>query len=178
MILLRKSKHAFQQNRLLLAAKYCVFTLAFNGMTSNLGIGLPSIDIALMSSSSTGSNPEAAASPRGSTAPQITTQKEVDEKPWKYIGYKGYSEFISSDSDFLIFRQFDAVSARVALSLQDEVSVLEQELENLDRKCACREAEDVHSGSCREEQRERKILLRELYDGLVKYSQSRENFII
>jgi hypothetical protein len=147
-------------------------------MTSDSGIGLQPINIARMYSSGTGSNPERAASPQGSTAPQTITQKEVDEKPWKYIGYKGYSEFISSDSDFLIFRQFGAVSARVALSLQDEVSVLEHELENLDRKYACREAEDVHSGSCRDEQRGRKTLLRELYDGLVKYSQSGENSMV
>lgn len=29
---------------------------------------------------------------------QILTQKEVDAKPWKFIGYPGYSSFLASET--------------------------------------------------------------------------------
>ena len=146
-------------------------------MAADSGIELPPIDQSHTSSFPATSTHSGAASSRGSSTTQVLTQKEVDEKPWKYIGYKGYSEFISSESDFLIFRRFAAASARIALSLQNEVSVLEQELENLDRKYSKREAEDVHNGSFREEQRDRGVVLRELHDGLVKYSEFCRRFM-
>jgi hypothetical protein len=85
--------------------------------TSDSEIGLKPLDLAQRFSSRRVSDPEAAASPRTSAVAQFPTQEEVDKKPWKYIGYKGYSEFISSDSDFLLFWGFGAASVRVALSL-------------------------------------------------------------
>jgi len=32
-------------------------------------------------------------------------RRELDEKPWKYVGYRGYTEFLVSDNDFLVFRR-------------------------------------------------------------------------
>ncbi|KAJ4142269.1 hypothetical protein NW754_009719 [Fusarium falciforme] len=60
------------------------------------------------------------------------SEEEIHLKPWKFIGYKGYAEFISSDDDWFILRRFGALNVRVALALQDEVSVLEEELKKLD----------------------------------------------
>jgi hypothetical protein len=100
------------------------------------------------------------------------TQKELDEKPWKYIGYRGYSSFLSTENDFLIFRRFGAASTRVALRLQDRVAILEDQLEVLDKKYNSKEAEDVHNGSIRQDEEDRANLLGDLSASLMEYSQS------
>jgi hypothetical protein len=92
------------------------------------------------------------------------TQDEIDEKPWKYIGYKGYSDFIASENDFFVLRRFASVSARIALELQDEVVVLEERLEDLDRELSKREMVDVNNGSFRDDIPERKEVMRGLSD--------------
>jgi hypothetical protein len=99
------------------------------------------------------------------------SQKELDEKPWKYIGYKGYSSFLSSENDFLIFRRFGTASAHIALGLQDRVTVLENQLEALDKKYSLREAEDVHNGSFRQEEEDRAKVFEHLRKSLMEYSQ-------
>ena len=102
---------------------------------------------------------------------QILTDKEVDEKPWKFIGYPGYSSFLASETDLLIFRRFGASSARIALKLQYDVMVLEEELSRLDRNFARREAQDVHNGSFRIEQPERERVIGQLHKALLEYSE-------
>ncbi|TDZ67894.1 hypothetical protein CTRI78_v002716 [Colletotrichum trifolii] len=69
------------------------------------------------------------------------TEDEVHRKPWKHIGYKGYSEFVSSEDDFFLLRRFDTLNTRVALALQDEVSQLEEELGEFDQATS-------HMNSC------------------------------
>jgi hypothetical protein len=96
------------------------------------------------------------------------TQDEIDEKPWKYIGYGGYSDFVASENDFFILRRFASVSARIALELQDEVVVLEERLGDLDRELSRREMVDVNNGSFRDDIPERKEVLREK---IMKYSK-------
>jgi hypothetical protein len=71
------------------------------------------------------------------------------QKPWKEIGYRGFSAFLASDNDFLIFRRFGAINARLLLYLQDEIAVLEEELEELEAECVAKNAEDIHNGSFR-----------------------------
>ncbi|KAF5533630.1 phytase [Fusarium mexicanum] len=58
-----------------------------------------------------------------------------EDRPWRYIGYRGYSKFISSDSDFLLLRRFRALNVRVGLALQHQLVELERDLEELDRSC-------------------------------------------
>ncbi|KAH8748512.1 hypothetical protein BGZ57DRAFT_915867 [Hyaloscypha finlandica] len=41
--------------------------------------------------------------------------QEMEEKPWKYLGYKGYSRLIASDPDLFILRRFAPESTRLAL---------------------------------------------------------------
>jgi hypothetical protein len=73
-------------------------------------------------------------------------------KPWKSIGYRGFSAFLASDNDFLIFRRFGAINARLLLYLQDEICVLEKELEDLEDLHAQDDARDIHNGSFRHEE--------------------------
>jgi hypothetical protein len=106
-----------------------------------------------------------------SGASKELTQDEIDKKPWKYIGYKGYSDFIASENDFFILRRFASVGSRIALELQDEVVVLEERLEDLDRELSKREMVDVNNGSFRDNIPERKDLLRELKEKIMRYSK-------
>lgn len=60
---------------------------------------------------------------------------EPDEKlkkPWKYLGYRAYSSFLASDDNFLVFRRFGNLNARVLLFLQDQICRFEERLEELD----------------------------------------------
>jgi hypothetical protein len=125
------------------------------------------------------SNPASAPSAgRASTStrnsvPEIPlTKEEIEKKPWKYIGYRGYADFIASENDFYILRRFASLNARVALSLQDQISVLEEQLDELDKHCSRRDAEDLHNGSFRDNREERTALVEMIYEKLTKYSTS------
>jgi hypothetical protein len=72
-------------------------------------------------------------------------------KPWKEVGYRGFSAFLASDNDFLIFRRFGSVNARLLLYLQDEIAVLEKDLEELEDLHAQDSAVDIHNGSFRQD---------------------------
>ncbi len=98
------------------------------------------------------------------------TEEEIEKKPWKYIGYKGYSEFLASENDFFIFRKFASLNSRIALRLQDQLSVLNGELEELDIRYSRKDAADVNNGSFRYDQVDRSELLERIQDKLVKYS--------
>lgn len=62
------------------------------------------------------------------------SQQDCENQPWIYIGYRGFCKFIASDDDFFIFRKFGNLSARVLLALQDELSELEGQLEEIERQ--------------------------------------------
>ncbi|KAK1496173.1 hypothetical protein CTAM01_08360 [Colletotrichum tamarilloi] len=79
------------------------------------------------------------------------TEEEIQEKPWKYIGYKGYTNFISSDDDFFVLRRFDSLNVRAALALQDELSWLEEELGVLDNEFSAKAADDFNNGTLRQD---------------------------
>jgi hypothetical protein len=97
-------------------------------------------------------------------------------KPWKEIGYRGFSAFLASDNDFLIFRRFGAINARLLLYLQDEIAILEEELEELETECMAKGAEDIHNGSFRQEALpERTGLLEALNVKVRQYSKSDPN---
>ena len=83
------------------------------------------------------------------TAASILTPEEIELKEWKYTGYQHYSKFIASDNDFLVFRRFPVLNARVSLTLQDEIVLLEHELSMLDRASSAKGTPDTHNGSFR-----------------------------
>ncbi|KAF7558154.1 hypothetical protein G7Z17_g52 [Cylindrodendrum hubeiense] len=99
------------------------------------------------------------------------TEEEIFKKPWKFIGYRGYANFISSEDDFFILRRFNTLNARVALALQDELCELEEELSELDTEFSKRCYDGVSNGTFREDQvEERRALVREIAKKLGKYS--------
>jgi hypothetical protein len=98
-------------------------------------------------------------------------EMDIRVKPWKYIGYKGYSDFISSDDDFFILRRFDSLNTRIALLLQDQVSSLEEQLSKLDNSLSCRECEDTNNGTFRDDIEERATLLDAIVGKLRQYSK-------
>ena len=79
------------------------------------------------------------------------SQVDIDAKPWKYTGYRSFSAFVASDNDFFILRRFSALSARVLLGLQDQLSRLEEDLETLEKSVRKKDAPDIHNGSFRQE---------------------------
>src|ERR1700709_880850 len=87
------------------------------------------------------------------------TGDEIARKPWKYSGYKGYSEFLASETDFCIFRKFEVLNTRIALSLQDELSVLEADLDDLDKGYSRKNAGDINNGSFRNDREDRAELV-------------------
>lgn len=98
-------------------------------------------------------------------------EEEYYRKPWKYLGYRGYSEFISSDKSALIFRRFGTLNARVLLLLQDQISQLETKLKALDTQHSKKSARDIHNGSFRmEEVPQRTELLLEIHGKLKEYN--------
>lgn len=100
----------------------------------------------------------------------------MHRKPWKYVGYRRYAEFTSSDDDFLILRRFSSLNVRVALLLQDQISVLEEQLNELDRQHSRRDAVDVNNGSIRNEPiEERERLLAQIATSLPRYSEDFPN---
>ncbi|OBT63849.1 hypothetical protein VE03_06580 [Pseudogymnoascus sp. 23342-1-I1] len=98
------------------------------------------------------------------------TEKEIGEKPWKYIGYKGYSEFISSENDFYILRSFRSLNTRIALALQDEITALEHQIDKLDTRYSRRDADDIHNGSFRCDRDDRTELVELIASKLSLYS--------
>ena len=101
----------------------------------------------------------------------IVTAGDSTAKPWKDVGYRGFSAFLASDNDFLIFRKFGTLSARLLLYLQDEIVVLEEALKDIEDKHSGPTAPDLHNGSFRQDQlKERKALLDTLSTKMRAYS--------
>ncbi|KAI0502755.1 hypothetical protein F5B22DRAFT_632149 [Xylaria bambusicola] len=62
------------------------------------------------------------------------TDQELYDYPWKYIGYKDFATYASSDPDFFALRRFDRLHTRSLLTLQDQLSELEEGLDQLDNQ--------------------------------------------
>ena len=99
------------------------------------------------------------------------TEKEVQEKPWKYIGYKVFSRWISSDQDLFVFRRFDTLNARIILGLQWELTVLENKLHTLDEELSKSDTPDIDNGSFEIDHPQRGELIKEIQYKLRNYSQ-------
>ncbi|CAG9972447.1 unnamed protein product [Clonostachys byssicola] len=99
------------------------------------------------------------------------TEAEIRQKPWKYVGYDGYSKFIASDSDFFILRRFNTLNIRIALALQDDVSYLEEELTALDQKYSMKNHKDVNNGTFRDEMKDREAIVQQITRKLTIYNE-------
>ncbi|KAK7954530.1 hypothetical protein PG988_015224 [Apiospora saccharicola] len=112
---------------------------------------------------------------------------EVYRKPWsvppsdlrecyinlerKYIGYPAFAKYLSLDDDFFVIRRFDRLHCRVLITLQDEITMLEEELDVLDARFSDRNAADVHNGSVRRDQPDRKDLIKRISAELKNYDK-------
>ncbi|KAM5382070.1 hypothetical protein ACJZ2D_002672 [Fusarium nematophilum] len=102
--------------------------------------------------------------------PPPSQEEEIRRKPWKYIGYKGYASFLSSDGDFFVLRRFKTLNVRVALALQDEMSVLEEQLSELDAKYSSIQSEDLNNGTFRGDLEGRRVLVELIAEKLRRYN--------
>lgn len=99
------------------------------------------------------------------------TIQELQTKPWKYIGYKGFSEWAASDNDLFVIRRFDSLAVRTILSLQWRITKLEKELMTMDSSRSQRTAKDVDNGSFEEDDDERRDCLSSIQESLKIYCQ-------
>ncbi|KAK8058307.1 hypothetical protein PG994_008755 [Apiospora phragmitis] len=99
----------------------------------------------------------------------ILSRDESLHKPWKYIGYPAFAKYLSLDDDFFVIRRYDRLHCRVLITLQDEIAMLEEELDNLDAKYSKKGAPDVDNGSTRKDQPERKELIKRILMELKHY---------
>lgn len=96
---------------------------------------------------------------------------DIGEKPWKYIGYHGYSEFLASDNELLLFRRFGVLNVRVALDMQDQLAKLEEKLQALDKQYSSVYGVDVNNGSLRDDEPDRALIVAEIAKLLPRYSK-------
>lgn len=102
---------------------------------------------------------------------QYPSKEEIQQKPWKYLGYRAFSEFIASDNDFFVIRRFGTLNARIILALQDQLSQLEETLNKLDTKYSQVDWQDVNNGSFREDtQADRRTIISDIRTALLEYS--------
>jgi hypothetical protein len=100
------------------------------------------------------------------------TKAEIKKQPWKYIGYKSYASWVASSDTFFHVRKFATLNARVILLLQDEISVLEEKLQELDRIYSSKESGVINNGSFRDDQKtERVETMLSLKQKLLEYSE-------
>jgi hypothetical protein len=96
--------------------------------------------------------------------------EEIEKQPWRWLGYRGYARFLSSDDDFLVFRRFDYLNSRVLLALQDQITVLEEELDGVD-EWHSRMSADTNNGCLRDDMADRQALVEDLSKKLYRYSK-------
>ncbi|ETS82154.1 hypothetical protein PFICI_07156 [Pestalotiopsis fici W106-1] len=99
------------------------------------------------------------------------TDLEVQRKPWKYVGYRRYANFLASDDDLFVLRRFKDLNIRVALLMQDKLTELEEELNELDEAYSQRSAVDIHNGTFRNDAEDREELLEKISQGIFRYNQ-------
>jgi hypothetical protein len=97
----------------------------------------------------------------------------VDETP---NGYPRLAAFQSSEANFSLYRSFSYLHSRVLLDLQDEITNLERELDDIDLDDSDEDPDrlrsrelDVDRASDEGNKRNRRVVLREIKDRLMEY---------
>ncbi|KAI0864928.1 hypothetical protein F4860DRAFT_383945 [Xylaria cubensis] len=101
----------------------------------------------------------------------VITREDIERKPWKYVGYRGYTGLVASEDDFFILRRFNSLNVRIALLLQDEIVVLENELAEIDGRSSRKDSDDLHNGSFRQDQNDRTAVLHKIRQRMLKYNE-------
>ncbi|KAI1452546.1 hypothetical protein F4805DRAFT_447137 [Annulohypoxylon moriforme] len=81
----------------------------------------------------------------GTSSSSTPTQHEVDECPWKYIGYKDFTAYVATDRDFFAVRRFGRLHTRALLTLQDQTVELEERLDEMDERLSLKTTKLVGS---------------------------------
>lgn len=76
-----------------------------------------------------------------------TLSDEEKRATWRNIGYPGFSKWMVTSDDFMIFRRFQQLNIRVILKLQQDIIAREQELLLLDDAARKRPITDAHARS-------------------------------
>jgi hypothetical protein len=107
----------------------------------------------------------------------------VDETP---NGFPRLAAFQSSEANFSLYRSFSYLHSRVLLDLQDEITTLERELDDIDLddhdedpdRLRSREL-DVDKAADEGTARNRRVVLREIKDKLMEYGmfKTQDTFI-
>ena len=84
---------------------------------------------------------------------------------------------MASDDDFFALRRFDRFHVRILLLLQDRVTQVEEELDQLDRRLSSPTAEDVDNGTVRDDKAERLEILDRGVERLAQYGKLGFNLI-
>lgn len=82
------------------------------------------------------------------------------------MGYRAFTEYVTSDPDCFVVRRFDKLFARVALNFQDHLSKLEEDMEVLDKRYM---ETDVNNGTIRDDMHDRKELIHRASQALKVY---------
>lgn len=78
---------------------------------------------------------------------------------------------MASEADCVVIRRFDRLNARILLRLQDEISALEERLEEVERICMKRDSPEIHNGTFRQDAiPERTRLMVAITDKVERYS--------
>ena len=100
------------------------------------------------------------------------TEEQVRAKPWRYIGYRRFSEWSASDNDSFVVRLFGTLATRVILRMQWEISELETQLSEIDNECMFENPKDMNNGAFRWDSEDRKEVLDRLVQKLKQYCES------
>jgi hypothetical protein len=99
----------------------------------------------------------------------------VDETP---NGFPRLAAFQSSEANFALYRSFSYLHSRVLLDLQDEITTLERELDDIDLDDADEHPDrlrsrelDVDRAANEGASRNRRVILREIKDKLMEYGK-------
>ncbi|RDW92781.1 uncharacterized protein DSM5745_00103 [Aspergillus mulundensis] len=101
----------------------------------------------------------------------LFTRAELERHAHKLVGYRGYSELVSSDGDFSHYRRFDRLNAHVTLMLQDEIVELEAQLEERELEARKPPRQNAsHNGAFRSKAyKDRKAILHKAKAKLERY---------
>lgn len=95
------------------------------------------------------------------------------------MGYRSFARFAASDTDFFVLRRFKYLNTRVLLTLQDELSALEEDLETLEQSLMRKDAEGIDNGTLRPDPVPRRAALIALISEKVdRYSEDTASHIV
>ena len=97
------------------------------------------------------------------------TLRDLQTKPWRYKGYKAFTEWAASDNDYFVIRRFDRLAARVIFLLQWNLTKLETQLAEMDRERSLLVIEDLNNGSFECDDDDRQACIRLIQEKLKEY---------